>query len=224
MASPAPVNTQQWRTNYNIVVESSHWKIWRAMVFKQTMFDALVTDKKKKILDLGCGTGYRLNYLASRGFKNLYGVEPDLGLIGRTTFYNTTEIRNGTAENISFEDSSFDVVIVDGVLHHLKGLEPYKTACDEIYRVLKPGGLVIIMEPGSRFLQSIIDVTIRFLGIFSTTYRALSECIEEEIAEYDLFFTNLESIKDYLGTQKGFKVIVNKHFIHFWLFTARKSY
>ncbi len=52
------------------------------------------------------------------------------------------EAQVADAENLPFESDSFDVVYSFGVLHHTPDTQK---AIDEVYRVLKPGGKIIIM-------------------------------------------------------------------------------
>lgn len=49
---------------------------------------------------------------------------------------------NADAENLPFQDASFDYVYSNGVLHHSPDTEK---CIDEVYRVLKPGGTAVIM-------------------------------------------------------------------------------
>jgi ubiquinone/menaquinone biosynthesis C-methylase UbiE len=46
------------------------------------------------------------------------------------------------AENLPFQDSSFDIVYSNGVLHHSENTDQ---CIDEVHRVLKPGGIAVIM-------------------------------------------------------------------------------
>jgi len=47
------------------------------------------------------------------------------------------------AHQLSFDDSSFDLIVGFGILHHLNA----DVALKEIHRVLKPGGRVLLQEP-----------------------------------------------------------------------------
>jgi 2-polyprenyl-3-methyl-5-hydroxy-6-metoxy-1,4-benzoquinol methylase len=222
MTSSNSVNTEQWRNNYAVFVDSRLADVFRKLVLKQSLFNELVTDKNKKILDLGCGSGAFLRYLASRGFRNLYGAEPDVELAKRIPSGVAIEVRNCRAENLAFEDCTFDVVHIYKVLHHLKGLSSYSACCDEIYRVLKPGGLVFIMEPGGPWMLRMRAVGVKFLGVVSETFRALSEARDEETDLHCFFAENHHLIKDYCKNEKGFKVMVDKYSLSIWLFTFQK--
>ena len=46
------------------------------------------------------------------------------------------------AENLPFEENTFDIIYSNGVIHHTPNT---KLLIDEIYRVLRPGGKIIIM-------------------------------------------------------------------------------
>jgi len=78
------------------------------------------------------------------------------GLTGRIEF------RLGSAYNTGFEDSSIDLVISTGLLHHLK--EPAK-AFNEIYRILKPGAEAWMFDGRKDATKAEIERTIRNLGM-----------------------------------------------------------
>ena len=54
----------------------------------------------------------------------------------------SAEVQKPDAENLPFDDQSFDVVVSFGVLHHTPDTEK---ALAEIFRVLKPGGRIMLM-------------------------------------------------------------------------------
>lgn len=99
-----------------------------------------------KVLEVGGGMGTDLCQFAANG-----AIVTDLDLSeghlakARENFRLrglAAEFRHGDGERIPFADSTFDVVYSNGVIHHTPNtLEVIR----EIYRVLKPGGRVIIM-------------------------------------------------------------------------------
>lgn len=91
------------------------------------------------LLDVGAGTGRVLGHLQAR-FPELrcVGVEPVEALRkqGYARGVSPTQLIDGDAYNLQFNDSSFDVVTEFGVLHHLRW--PSR-AIDEMLRVSKRG-------------------------------------------------------------------------------------
>lgn len=97
------------------------------------------------VLDFGCGAGLDM-FVVSRlvgSEGKVFGVdlteqmveraEKNLSEAGILNF----EVRKIDSEDLPYDDSSFDIVISNGVFN----LSPYKKKLfDEIYRVLKPGG------------------------------------------------------------------------------------
>jgi ubiquinone/menaquinone biosynthesis C-methylase UbiE len=101
-------------------------------------------------LDVGCGTGRLLAFLhdAWPGLR-LTGLDlsgPYLAearrLIGRTARVKLIE---GAAETLPFDDASLDLVVSSFLMHELPG-EVRGTVLREMARVLKPGGLAVIVD------------------------------------------------------------------------------
>jgi ubiquinone/menaquinone biosynthesis C-methylase UbiE len=100
----------------------------------------------KRVLDVGCGNGYVLSKYAGEGAE-VYGVD-----ISETAVEITkrrfsllslpADIKVGNAEKLEFEDDYFDCVCSMGVLHHTHDTSK---GVDEIHRVVKPNGRVILM-------------------------------------------------------------------------------
>lgn len=106
----------------------------------------------KKILDIGCGYGAFVLLCRMRGV-DARGIE----LEGFEIEYAQRRLKNeisqdipeevyikGTANNLPFENSSFDAVTMWNVLEHIKY---YKRTLKETYRVLKPGGDLYVICP-----------------------------------------------------------------------------
>ena len=99
-----------------------------------------------RLLEVGCGMGTDLIQLARMGIQTT-GVDlTESGIEmakGRFELYGLeAELRVADAENLPFEDETFDVVYSFGVLHHTPDT---KKAISETQRVLEPGGKAFIM-------------------------------------------------------------------------------
>ncbi len=114
--------------------------------------------KKAKILDLGCGTGGTMKYLGLCGYSNIYGIDNSKHAIDFCKKRRIKNVRLGNANKIPFGDKSFDAVICLDVLYH-KDVD-LKKAPEEIFRVLKKGGVLYSQEPAYNWLKSKHDEAI----------------------------------------------------------------
>jgi len=97
---------------------------------------------KGQLLDYGCGTGAFLKAMSDDGWKT-NGIEPDDGARRIAAKRNNQEIF--TPEQMQgFKESSYDVITLWHVLEHVP--EPM-VACKEFFRLLKPGGKLILALP-----------------------------------------------------------------------------
>lgn len=101
---------------------------------------------KGKLLEIGCGMGTDIVQLVRNGF-DVTGIDLTSEAIDlakkRFKIYNLKgKLKTDDAENLSFEEKTFDVVYSFGVLHHTPNTQK---AIDETYRVLKDDGVAIIM-------------------------------------------------------------------------------
>jgi len=214
-------NTNEWNSNYNLVSTSKAATCYRKIMLRQIKFDKLVKDKNKTILDIGCGNGPYLKFFHSQGFRNLFGVEPDKDLVDQIPVEIATA-KVGIAEKLEFDDNFFDVVFVNEVMHHLKEKEDYYKAISEIHRVLKPEGIVFIIEPGRKFVWNLMEYTALVLGLVSKLAKAWNEAIREEKNELFLFIENHPVVVDGMRKQQ-FQVLVDKNFIYSWIYVLQKK-
>jgi demethylmenaquinone methyltransferase/2-methoxy-6-polyprenyl-1,4-benzoquinol methylase len=98
------------------------------------------------MLDVGCGTGLMTQPAAEMvGPRGLVvGVDPSIGMLQEATRSNRLDWAiQGTAEYLPLPDNSFDLLIMCYVLRHVSDL---LVAFGECMRVLRPGGVVLILE------------------------------------------------------------------------------
>lgn len=111
-------------------------------ILNVSMFSKYVS-KNSKILDVGCGYGRILNELYENGFNDLTGVDTAENMIkrGKREFPHLNLIANQDGK-IPFNNNSFDVVILFGVLTCIFTDELQKEFLKEVKRVLKPQGII----------------------------------------------------------------------------------
>jgi SAM-dependent methyltransferase len=100
------------------------------------------------IADIGSASGVSAALFAARGAK-VIGIEiaPDLVAQAKDLWKEYSDrisFEVGDAESLDIPDSSIDAVFFGGVLHHIPLLDKVYA---EAYRVLKPGGKFIAIEP-----------------------------------------------------------------------------
>jgi len=97
------------------------------------------------ILDVGCGTGRWLRRYQHLGFQPM-GVDATSGMLDRAIENGTTApLTAAEATRLPFADSKFDCVSDITVAQHIpRSLQP-QAVC-EMVRVLKPDGILILME------------------------------------------------------------------------------
>ena len=102
------------------------------------------------ILDVATGTGDLAIQLTKSGAKEIIGVDISNGMLGigkekvnSKNLQNIVKMVQGDSENLDFEDHYFDAVTVAFGVRNFDHLDK---GLSELYRVLKPGGILVILE------------------------------------------------------------------------------
>ncbi|MBI3444147.1 MAG: class I SAM-dependent methyltransferase [Magnetospirillum sp.] len=105
-------------------------------------------DPSMSVLEIGCGTGIFLRYLQARGFKDVVGLDSDLGLAPVLDDLSGFDIQlvDGKAYLAQVSGPRFDRIVLFDVAEHLP--EPVLAELmRSLARVLKPGGKVVMRSP-----------------------------------------------------------------------------
>ncbi|WP_417350736.1 bifunctional demethylmenaquinone methyltransferase/2-methoxy-6-polyprenyl-1,4-benzoquinol methylase UbiE [Flavobacterium alkalisoli] len=118
---------------------------WRKKVLK------LVSDTNPEtVLDIATGTGDLAILMTQTGAKKITGLDISAGMlevgrkkIAERKLSSKIDMVLGDSENIPFEDNSFDAITV---AFGVRNFETLEKGLAEILRVLKPGGIFVILE------------------------------------------------------------------------------
>jgi len=102
-----------------------------------------------RVLDAGCGEGVLVDEYADR--LNISGVDAN---------YTSPRIQHGSVTALPFPDAAFDRALCLDVLEHLS-YDDQPRALAELFRVLPPGGQLLVSVPNLAHLQSRIQFLLR---------------------------------------------------------------
>lgn len=151
-----------WARYYDILVGII--SLGREKKFRQAALDLVDLEPGMQVLDVGCGTG-SLTIAAKQRQGNdgtVMGIDPSSNMVNlaqEKAAKAQVEIafQVGVIEKIDFPENHFDLVLSSLMMHHLPD-ELKKDGLQEVNRVLKPNGTLLIIEldPSAFSLASLI--------------------------------------------------------------------
>jgi ubiquinone/menaquinone biosynthesis C-methylase UbiE len=167
-------------------------------------------EKKLKILDVGCGVGDKTEKFVSKLSKNkisgIYGLDilsPDKIRL-KAIIYKKLDIENDT---YPFEENTFDIVICNQVIEHLLNKD---FLLEEVYRVLKKGGLFILATENIASIDNIFSLILGqepITQVTSSKYRTNS-ILSAQYMQKELNGNKYEhkNVNSYFGIKRIFRV------------------
>jgi len=125
---------------------------------------------KKKLLDLGCGTGGLLCHLQAR-FKNLAAWGMDyyavaLDFAKQRTVY---PLVRGDVKSLPFHKATFDFITCLDVLYTREAYPGFQQTLDDVYELLRENGVFILQLPAFEFLKSQHDLNCHGMHRFTAS-------------------------------------------------------
>jgi SAM-dependent methyltransferase len=136
-------------------IEQSHW--WytgRRKILTSFVEDIChrLTDRRPRILDVGCGTGANLLMLSQYG--DAEGVDISEDALAFCRERGLEKVKLGAGEELPYDDGTFDLVTALDVVEHM---DDDLAGLREMRRVLRPGGRVLLFVPTFMFLWGVQD-------------------------------------------------------------------
>jgi ubiquinone/menaquinone biosynthesis C-methylase UbiE len=104
----------------------------------------ILTQSPPRILEIGCGAGMRLSWLTeNRNFQS-FGIDPSERAV-EAARVRGIDVRRGTADQLPFDDRSFDIVVFGFCLYLCDREDLFRIAA-EAHRVLKSSGWLLLLD------------------------------------------------------------------------------
>ena len=181
------------------------------------IFERENVNKNSHILDVGCGTGQTVAYLARKFGAHVTGIDINSIMVEKAKKRMKEKriqanVIQCTVEKLPFLDNQFDFVISESVLSFVDT----SSALNEIYRVLKRGGRLIAIELTMKhpLSEKEEDAIKQFYGFNSLTLKK-----DWEVRLKQAGFDHIRIKKIHPPTQRRFSItrkVWNLNFMRFW--------
>jgi len=157
----------------NDVARFSNLETGQISTIDATISLELITESAKRInpnatqlLDIGCGAGnYTIKMLQKIPNLDCTLVDLSKPMLNKafervsTQTTGAVTMLQGDIRSIPLEQNQYDIILAGAVLHHLRDDADWEQTFDKLYKLLKPGGCLMISDLVSQETASISDYT-----------------------------------------------------------------
>jgi demethylmenaquinone methyltransferase/2-methoxy-6-polyprenyl-1,4-benzoquinol methylase len=124
-----------------------------SMKFREKLVELAALPGRVNLLDAGGGTG-RVSKALVHLVDRIIILDGSMGMLREASKSGDLELVNGHTEKLPFPNYSFEIILMVDALHHVALQD---MTIQELWRALKPGGKIIIVEPDfDRFAVKLI--------------------------------------------------------------------
>ena len=125
------------------------WFVARRKLLSEVVSGLGRNPDRTALLDVGCGTGLNCSVLSK--FGKVFGADPSPEALSFARSRQLENLLSSKAEDLQFPNEMFDVLTSLDVLEHT---DDDLLALGEMWRVMKPGGMLVVTVPAYGFLWS----------------------------------------------------------------------
>jgi SAM-dependent methyltransferase len=129
-------------------LEDTHWWFQGRKEIVLALVKRYYTEERPRILDVGCGTGGMSAHFAAIGRSVGLDTAPEAA---NFCSRRGLDMMLGSGSSLPIREASFDIVSALDVIEHI---EDDAAVLNEMHRVCRPGGLLLVTVPAFRFLWS----------------------------------------------------------------------